>query len=52
MTPLEWWDGKWIRDHIGKPLREANIPMLQSDQPAAAEPAAPAAPKKRARRPA
>ena len=45
VTPLEWWDGKWIRDHIGKPLREASVPMLQSDQPAAAEaPAATPAP--------
>ena len=36
VTPVEWWDGKWIRDHVGRPLREANIPLLQSDQPAAA----------------
>jgi murein DD-endopeptidase MepM/ murein hydrolase activator NlpD len=28
VTPLEWWDGRWIRDHIGKPLREANLPTL------------------------
>ena len=35
VTPVEWWDGKWIRDHIGRPLREANISLLQSDQPAA-----------------
>lgn len=34
VTPVEWWDGKWIRDHVGRPLREANIPLLQSDQPA------------------
>ncbi len=33
VTPVEWWDGKWIRDHVGRPLREANIPLLQSDQP-------------------
>ncbi len=54
VTGLEWWDAKWIRDHIGLPLREANVPLLQSDQPAAApaEPAAPATTpsKKRARR--
>jgi murein DD-endopeptidase MepM/ murein hydrolase activator NlpD len=51
VTPLEWWDGKWIRDHIGKPLREASLPMLQSDQPAADAPAAsaPAAPRPRRR---
>jgi murein DD-endopeptidase MepM/ murein hydrolase activator NlpD len=35
VTPVEWWDGKWIRDHVGRPLREANISLLQSDQPAA-----------------
>ena len=35
VTPVEWWDGKWIRDHVGRPLREANIPLLQSDQPSA-----------------
>ena len=53
VTPVEWWDGKWIRDHIGRPLREANIPLLQSDQPdtAAAEerPTAPP-PRRRPRR--
>jgi murein DD-endopeptidase MepM/ murein hydrolase activator NlpD len=41
VTPVVWWDGKWIRDHVGRPLREANIPLLQSDQPAGGE-AAPA----------
>jgi threonine synthase len=45
-------DGRWIRDHIGRPLREANIPLLQSDQPAQADlaeerPAAPAHPSRR-----
>jgi murein DD-endopeptidase MepM/ murein hydrolase activator NlpD len=52
VTPVEWWDGKWIRDHVGRPLREANIPLLQSDQPTAGaveERAAPA-PRRRARR--
>jgi murein DD-endopeptidase MepM/ murein hydrolase activator NlpD len=51
VTPVEWWDGKWIRDHVGRPLREANIPLLQSDQPTAGaveERAAPA-PRRRAR---
>jgi len=51
VTPVEWWDGKWIRDHVGRPLREANIPLLQSDQPAAeaVEDRAPAAPSPRRR---
>src|SRR4029450_14125555 len=34
VTPVEWWDGKWIRDHIGRPLQEASIPLLQSESPA------------------
>jgi len=53
VTPVEWWDGKWIRDHVGRPLREANIPLLQSDQPAASaveeRPAAAPSPRRRAR---
>ncbi|HEY7867904.1 MAG TPA: M23 family metallopeptidase, partial [Methylomirabilota bacterium] len=53
VTPVEWWDGKWIRDHVGRPLREANIPLLQTDQPAAGadeeRPAAAAPPRRRAR---
>ena len=53
MTPVEWWDGKWIRDHVGRPLREANIPLLQSDQPAAGaseeRPAPAPTPRRRAR---
>ncbi len=49
VTPVEWWDGKWIRDHVGRPLREANIPLLQSDQPAAEadRPTAPAPARRR-----
>jgi murein DD-endopeptidase MepM/ murein hydrolase activator NlpD len=43
VTPLEWWDAKWIRDHIGKPLREAKIPWLGAEPgpPAAARPVPP-----------
>ncbi|HUG37154.1 MAG TPA: M23 family metallopeptidase [Candidatus Limnocylindrales bacterium] len=47
VTPLEWWDGKWIRDHIGKPLREANVPVLLSEQTAPAAEDRPAARKRR-----
>ncbi|MBI4609644.1 MAG: M23 family metallopeptidase [Candidatus Rokubacteria bacterium] len=25
ITPLEWWDAKWIRDHIARPLQAANV---------------------------
>jgi hypothetical protein len=35
VTPVEWWDGRWIRDHVGRPLMEANVPLLQSEYPAA-----------------
>jgi murein DD-endopeptidase MepM/ murein hydrolase activator NlpD len=26
VTPLEWWDAKWIRDRFNKPLKEAGLP--------------------------
>ena len=28
VTPLEWWDAKWIRDRINKPLKEAALPEI------------------------
>ncbi len=28
VTPLEWWDAKWIRDHISKPLKAAGLPEI------------------------
>jgi murein DD-endopeptidase MepM/ murein hydrolase activator NlpD len=51
VTPLEWWDGKWIRDHIGKPLKEAGLPEIagaeaRDEEPAARAPAAPARPQR------
>jgi murein DD-endopeptidase MepM/ murein hydrolase activator NlpD len=33
VTPLEWWDARWIRDHIGRPLREGNLPLILSIMP-------------------
>ena len=30
VTPLEWWDGRWIRDHIGRPLRDASLPAAMT----------------------
>ena len=33
VTPLEWWDARWIRDHIGRPLREGNLPLILSVMP-------------------
>lgn len=44
VTPLEWWDARWIRDHIDKPLSHARIPWFEGDQVApVAEAPAPAA---------
>jgi len=37
VTPLEWWDAAWIRDHVGRPLREASLPLIQSVTPAEAQ---------------
>jgi murein DD-endopeptidase MepM/ murein hydrolase activator NlpD len=37
VTPLEWWDANWIRDHVGRPLREASLPLIQSVTPATAQ---------------
>jgi hypothetical protein len=53
VTPVEWWDAKWIRDHVGLPLKEANVPVLESEQAGSAPPAdrpPPAATKRRAAR--
>ncbi len=45
VTPLEWWDPKWIRDRITGPLRAAGVDV------SALEPAdtAPAPGRRRAR---
>ena len=32
-TPLEWWDARWIRDHIGRPLREGGLSLIESVTP-------------------
>ncbi|MEK7700728.1 MAG: M23 family metallopeptidase [candidate division NC10 bacterium] len=48
VTPLEWWDAKWIRDHIGKPLKEAGLPEISGAEARDDEPAA-RAPRRRAR---
>src|SRR4029450_13169210 len=49
VTPVEWWDGKWIRDHIGRPLQEASVPLLRSASPAAGSTERPAPPAKKLR---
>src|SRR5258705_363697 len=28
VTPVEWWDGKWIRDRVNKPLKQAGLPEI------------------------
>jgi murein DD-endopeptidase MepM/ murein hydrolase activator NlpD len=32
VSPLEWWDGKWIRDHIAKPLTTARVTLIQGEE--------------------
>lgn len=31
VTPVEWWDAQWIRDHIAKPLQEAALPPIGAE---------------------
>jgi murein DD-endopeptidase MepM/ murein hydrolase activator NlpD len=50
VTPLEWWDTKWLRDRVAKPLKEAGLPGIGGvDAPADPEPA-PAARRRERRR--
>src|SRR3989442_91118 len=44
VTPIEWWDAKWIRDHIAKPLREAGLPEIGARAGAAPAGTRPGAP--------
>lgn len=37
VTPLEWWDGKWIRDHVDKPLKAAGLPEIGGSADASAD---------------
>src|SRR2546426_5054848 len=50
VTPLEWWDAKWIRDHIGKPLKEAGLPEISGAEARDEEPASRPAPRPSRRR--
>jgi murein DD-endopeptidase MepM/ murein hydrolase activator NlpD len=43
VTPLEWWDAKWIRDRLNRPLKQAGLQeisgvgaVVDDDAPAAA----------------
>jgi murein DD-endopeptidase MepM/ murein hydrolase activator NlpD len=46
VTPIEWWDGRWIRDRVNKPLKDAGLPEVAGvgavpDEPAPRADAAP-----------
>ena len=47
VTPIEWWDAKWIRDRFNGPLRAAGLPVIAgvgasgSDESARQAPARP-----------
>jgi murein DD-endopeptidase MepM/ murein hydrolase activator NlpD len=49
VTPVEWWDAKWLRDRIGKPLKDAGLPPIAGaeyrGERAASDPAPAAAPR-------
>jgi len=54
VTPIEWWDGKWIRDRVNKPLKEAGLPEIAGvgevpDEPATATARTPTPPARRRR---
>jgi murein DD-endopeptidase MepM/ murein hydrolase activator NlpD len=40
VTPVEWWDAKWIRDRVNKPLKDAGLPEIAGVSEAAGEEAA------------
>lgn len=49
VTPLEWWDAKWIRDRIAGPLRAAGLQVagVAAPEPVSAErPARPPRPRR------
>ena len=44
VTPVEWWDGKWIRDRVNKPLKQAGLPEIAGMGAVPDEPTPSAAP--------
>ena len=50
VSPLEWWDAKWIRDRIGKPLKEAGLPEISGAEARDEDPASRPAPRATRRR--
>ena len=53
VTPLEWWDAKWIRDRFNGPLKAAGLPVVAGVDGTDGDdtPKAPARTRTRARRP-
>ena len=52
VTPIEWWDGKWIRDRVNRPLKQAGLPEIAGvgevpDEPVARSEAAPRSSRRR-----
>jgi murein DD-endopeptidase MepM/ murein hydrolase activator NlpD len=52
VTPIEWWDGKWIRDRVNRPLKEAGLPEIAGvgevpDEPVGRSATAPRAARRR-----
>jgi len=47
VTPLEWWDVKWIRDRFNEPLKKAGLPEVGGVGEAPAPDATPARPSRR-----
>jgi murein DD-endopeptidase MepM/ murein hydrolase activator NlpD len=50
VTPLEWWDGKWIRDRVNRPLKQAGLQEIAGLGAVPAAEDAPAASARPARR--
>ena len=44
VTPVEWWDGKSIRDRVNKPLKQAGLPEIAGMGTVPDEPTPSAAP--------
>jgi murein DD-endopeptidase MepM/ murein hydrolase activator NlpD len=49
VTPIEWWDGRWIRDRVNKPLKDAGLPEIAGVGGVPAEPASAPSPARRRR---
>jgi len=50
VTPLEWWDAKWIRDRVNRPLKQAGLQEIAGLGAVPAADDAPAASARPARR--